>query len=139
MKIRDIMTPDVEVLRPDATLLEAARKMRDLDVGALPVCDGRRLQGMIKEQDPRTARSADVMTPDVAYCFDDQDVSEAAKIMRERQIRRLPIVDRDRSLVGIVSLGDLAVDTGDEKMSGRVLEDVSAPARPRHRGTTPNP
>ena len=100
MLLRDVMTRHVEVIHPDATLREAAQKMKTLDVGPVPVCDGERLQGMLTDRDitirataegrdPNTTRVRDVMTPDMVYCFEDQDVREAARIMEERQIRRL--------------------------------------------------
>jgi CBS domain-containing protein len=141
MQLRDVMTRDVEVIHPDATVEEAAEKMEALNVGPLPVCDGRRLVGMITDRDitvravaagvgPGEARVRDVMTPEVAYAFEDQDVREAERIMQEQQIRRLPILDRDKRLVGIVSLGDLAVDTDDAAGTGETLERISEPARP---------
>ena len=141
MQLRDVMTRDVEVIRPDATVEEAAEKMEALDVGPLPVCDGRRLVGMVTDRDitvravaagvsPDKATVREVMTPDVAYAFEDQDVGEAERIMQDRQIRRLPILDRDKNLVGIVSLGDLAVDTDDARAAGETLERISEPARP---------
>jgi CBS domain-containing protein len=141
MKLRDVMTREVEVVHPEASVTEAAEKMRSLDVGPLPVCDGDRLVGMITDRDvtvrataqgrdPGTVRVREVMTPDVFYCFEDEDVKNAAQIMRDRQVRRLVVLDRDKRLVGIVSLGDLAVDTGDDKLSGRTLEKISEPAEP---------
>jgi CBS domain-containing protein len=140
-KIRDIMTRDPEVVRPDDKLQAAAMKMRELDVGVVPVCDGRKLRGMLTDrdiairavaegQDPRSTTVQDVMTPDITYCMEDDSIEEAARLMKDQQIRRLPIVDNNHDLVGIISLGDLAVDTGDEELSGRVLERVSTPARP---------
>jgi CBS domain-containing protein len=143
MLLREVMTPHVEVIHPDATLTEAARKMKSLDVGPVPVCDGDRLQGMLTDRDitirataegrdPNTTRVREVMTPDVVYCFEDQDVREAADIMEHRQIRRLLILNRDKRLVGIVSLGDLATQTGDEELDSseltETLSGVSAPA-----------
>ena len=141
MQVKEIMTPNVECVNPDATVQEAAARMRDLDVGALPVCDKDRLAGMITDRDitiraiadgrdPAQTSVAEAMTPNVVYCYDDQDVTEIAELMEERQIRRLPIVSRDKQLVGIVSLGDLAVDTGKKKMAGRTLTEISKPARP---------
>jgi CBS domain-containing protein len=130
-------------MRPTASLQEAARKMRDLDVGPLPVCgDNDRLVGMLTDrditvravaegQDPKTARVQDIMTPDITYCFEDQDITEAARLMEEKQIRRLVVLNRDKRLVGIVSLGDLAVKTGDKKVSSEALEQVSQPAGAR--------
>ena len=108
----------------------------------LPVCDGDRLVGVITDRDitvrsvaqghdPKTARVQEVMTPEVIYCFDDEDVKEAAKKMEEKQVRRLPVLNREKRLVGIVSLGDLAVRTGKEKLAGEVLERVSEPGHSR--------
>jgi CBS domain-containing protein len=143
MKLKDIMTSKPECIRPDTTLQEAARKMRDLDVGPLPVCgDDDRLAGMITDRDitvravaegkdPTTTRVREVMTQEIIYGFEDQDVEEAARIMKERQVRRLVVLNRDKRLVGIVSLGDLATETGDREKSGEVLQDVSEPAQPR--------
>jgi CBS domain-containing protein len=139
--IQEIMTRNVEVVRPDAPIREAAEKMRSLDVGSLPVCDGQRLVGMITDRDitiraiadgrdPSQTPVTEAMTPEIVYCYDDQDVKEVAELMEERQIRRLPIISRDKRLVGIVSLGDLAVDTGKKKMAGQTLTEISKPARP---------
>ena len=142
MQVSKVMTRDAECVRPDNTLQEAARKMRDLDVGPMPVCgDNDRLVGMLTDrdiavravadgQDTRTTHVRDVMTPDIIYCYEDQDVGEAARLMKENQVRRLVVLNRDKRLVGIVSLGDLAVDTGDEVLAGSTLEAVSEPAAP---------
>lgn len=141
MKIQDIMTRDPQVIHPEATIGEAAQKMKRLDVGSLPVCNGRRVLGMITDRDittratasgadPRSTRVQDVMSADIVYCYEDQDVREAADVMARHQIRRLPILNRDKDLVGIVSLGDISVDAGSDRMSGDTLEDISRPARP---------
>ena len=143
MRVSDVMTKGVECVRPDDTIARAAERMRDLNVGALPVCgDGDRLVGMVTDRDitvratadacdPARTRVGDAMTPDVVYVFDDQDVQQAANVMEENQVRRLVVLNRDKRLVGIVSLGDLAVKTGDDKLSGDALEQVSEPAEPR--------
>jgi CBS domain-containing protein len=140
------MTLHVEVIHPDATLHEAAEKMKSLDVGPIPVCDGDRLVGMVTDRDitvrataegrdPNTTRVRDVMTPDIIYCFEDQDVEEAARIMGEQQIRRLVVLNRDKRLVGIVSLGDLAVYTDQDDMGAEELSEtlsgVSEPSEPQ--------
>jgi CBS domain-containing protein len=139
MLVKEIMTRDVECIRPDTVLDEAARKMRDLDVGSLPVCgDDDRLAGVVTDRDitvravaagkdPRTTRVREIMTPGVIYCFEDQDVTDAAHLMEEKQIRRLAVLSRKRRLVGIVSLGNLAIDTHDERLAGEALEAVSEP------------
>ena len=141
MKLKDIMTERVEVIAPDTSLYEAARKMRDLDVGALPVCDGERLIGMLTDRDltvravaegrnPKTEPVRDSMTPEIDYCFEDQSAAEAERIMAERQIRRLPVLNRERRLVGIVSLGDLATKTDEARAVGKTLEKVSESSAP---------
>jgi CBS domain-containing protein len=139
MQVRDVMTRGAECISPDATLQEAARKMKSLDVGALPICDNDRLSGMITDRDiairavaegrdSRTTRVRDAMTQGITYCFEDDDVSEAARLMREKQVRHLVVLAHDKRLAGIVSLGDLAVETHDEHLAGKTLEEVSQPA-----------
>ena len=141
MKIKDVMTRSVETVRPDQSLQEAAAKMKALDVGPMPVTEGNRLVGMLTDRDivvrgvadgrdTRTTSVRDAMTSNVICCKEDDDVKDAATTMKEHQIRRLVVVDGQQRVSGIVSLGDIAVDTSNEKMSGRVLEEVSKPSRP---------
>ena len=141
MRVSEVMTQGVECIGPDATLQEAAAKMKSLDVGPLPVCDNDRLVGMVTDRDitvrataegdaPTGVRVRDIMTPEVIYCFEDELVEDAARLMAEKQVRRLVVLNRDKRMVGIVSLGDLAVKTGDEQLAGRALEDISEPNRP---------
>jgi len=141
MQLKEIMTPNPECISPGESLQAAAQRMRELDVGPLPVCDNDRLAGMLTDRDitiravaegkdPRTTTVREVMTPDIVYCFDDQDVNEAASIMRERQLRRMLVLNRNKRLVGIVALGDLAVDTDDRAGVGAVLQDISEPSIP---------
>jgi len=135
------MTQGVECIGPDATLQEAAAKMKSLDVGPLPVCDNDRLVGMVTDRDitvrataegdaPTDVRVRDVMTPEVIYCFEDELVEDAARLMAAKQVRRLVVLNRDKRMVGIVSLGDLAVKTGDEQLAGNALEGISEPNQP---------
>ena len=142
MQVKDVMTRGAECVSPDATLQEAARKMKDLDVGPLPVCDNDRLAGMLTDRDivvravaegrdPRSARVREAMSEGIDYCFEDDDVGQAAGLMRRRQVRRLAVLNRDKRLVGIVSLGDLAVETGGAEVAGKTLERVSQPAGAR--------
>jgi len=143
MRVKEVMTRGVECTRPDASLQEAAAKMKSLDVGLLPVCgDNDRLVGMITDRDitvrsaaegesPTVIRVADVMTPEVLYCFEDATVEDAALLMEQKQVRRLVVLNRDKRLVGIVSLGDLAVETRDENLVGSTLGGVSEPSAPR--------
>lgn len=136
MKIADMMTRDVQVARAEDTLRQTAETMARIDAGSLPVCDGRRLQGIITDRDivvralakgmgPDTT-VAQAMTTDVEYCFEDDDLTEVCDKMATGQIRRIPVVNRDRELVGIVSLGDLARQSPPSK-AGDVLEEVSQP------------
>ena len=140
-QIKDIMTADVEVVSPDTTIREAAQRMRDLDVGSLPVCDGNRLLGMVTDRDitirataqgmdPTTTHAFEAMTQGIVYCFEDQQVEEAAKLMGAKQIRRLPVLNRDKQLVGILSLGDLSVEADKDVMAGQTLEKISEPSTP---------
>ena len=142
MKLKEVMTPGVEVIAPEATLQQAAAKMRRLNIGPLPVCDGDQLVGMLTDRDitvravaegcdPTSTTVREAMTPDIAYCFDDQAIEDAIRTMERYQIRRLPILDRDKRLVGMVSLGDLAVSSGDQRQVGETLKQVSEPAEPR--------
>jgi CBS domain-containing protein len=139
MKVKDVMTPKVECVRPEATVREAAIKMKSHDVGPIPVCEGDRLLGILTDRDivvravaegrdGGTTRVQDIMTRDIVTAGADDDVKDVARLMKQHQVRRIVVVDRDKKLVGIVSMKDLAVDTGDEKMAGEVLEKVSEDA-----------
>lgn len=139
-RIRDIMTPSVDVVSLCATTADVARKMKDLDVGAIPVCDGDNLLGMVTDRDlvlrvmanghnPMEITVGETMTPGLYFCYDDEEVETAAALMSEKQIRRLPILSRTQRLVGIVSLGDLAVDALTTQTSGAVLHNVSDPSQ----------
>lgn len=141
MQVKEIMTRGVEVIHPDNTLEEAAKKMKELDIGPLPVCENDRPVGVLTDrdiavrstaqgEDPTMDRVQDVMTPLVISCFEDEDVAVAARLMKEKQVRRLLVLNRDNRLVGILSLDDLAVRTGDEVVSGNTLEGVAWPAVP---------
>jgi CBS domain-containing protein len=136
------MTSDVEIIKPDATVQEAARRMRDLNVGSLPVCDGNRVLGIISDRDitlrvtaegtnPGNVKVRDVMSPNIVYCYEDQDVDEAGEVMGYNQIRRLPILNREKKLVGIISLGDISTDANNDRLSGKTLKDISVPSSPR--------
>jgi CBS domain-containing protein len=139
MNASNVMTERVQCIPPTASLQEAAASMKSLDVGALPVCDNDRLIGMITDrdiavrsaavgQDPKLNAVRDAMTPHVIYCFDDQDISEVGQLMRDRQIRRIPVLNRQKRLVGMVSLGDLAIEIEDVHVSAQALKGISEPA-----------
>ncbi|MGE5599936.1 MAG: CBS domain-containing protein [Pseudomonadota bacterium] len=136
MKVSEVMTKDIETVRPDQQARDAARFMLQADAGSIPVTDGERLVGMITDRDiavrgvalgygPETLVS-ELMTSGVVSAHADEPVEEAARKMGEAQVRRLPVIDDQERLVGIVSLGDLARET-DEDTAGQALEGVSAP------------
>jgi len=139
MKIADVMTRHVRVIAPDRSIRDAARLMDEMNVGSLPVCDGRRLKGIITDRDitirataaglvPDDTRVQDVMSDNIWWCFDDDDVDHIVELMSDHQIRRLPVVDHDKHLVGIVALGDLATDAEDS--ASRALHRISTPSEP---------
>jgi len=124
MKIHEIMSRDVSLVSPDTPIREAARRMRDENIGALPVGDDDRLTGMITDRDivvrgvaggelNKDSTVGGIMSGELLYCFDDDDVDRAAGVMAEHQVRRLPIVNRDKRLVGIVALADIGRSDGE--------------------------
>jgi len=134
--VREIMTGDVQLLSPQDSIQDAAQRMRDGDFGSLPVAQGDRLVGYVTDRDivvraladcrASDARVEDVMTDRILYCFDDENVNDAAANMAENQVRRLPVLNREKRLVGIVALGDIAVKASD-KPAEDALEGVSRP------------
>jgi CBS domain-containing protein len=139
MQLKEIMTPEVERMQKDLTVQEVAQKMKTLDVGLIPVYNDDRLVGMITDRDITIRAVAEgrdpsktpvnaVMTPEVVYCYEDQTIDDAAKVMEEQQIRRLIILNRDKRLVGIVSLGDLATHRGSKRAASEALEKISQAA-----------
>ncbi len=136
MKVRKAMHKGVVWVSPDTPVSELARKMRDNDIGAIPVGENDRLIGMVTDRDivcrgladgkdvsKLTAR--DVMTPGIIYCEDDEDIEDALERMEKKKIRRLPVIDQDRRMVGILSLGDIS-HAVPEELSAQVLKAVSA-------------
>ncbi len=145
MKVRDLMTRDVYVARPNQTIRDVAGMMGNIDAGVLPVGDDERLLGMITDRDiairavgmgkgPQTLVQ-DIMSPEVKYCYEDEDTEHVAQNMGDQQIRRLPVVNRDKRLVGILSLGDLAIVEGAQP-AGEALAEISEPGG-RHSQTSP--
>ena len=136
MKIRDVMSRDAKLTSPDDTLRHAAQLMKECDCGVLPVSDGDRLVGMITDRDIAVRGVAkgygpdtpvrDLMTNDIVCARIDEDVEEVANKMSEAQVRRLPVVDEQERLCGIVSLGDLARDA-DPDTAEQALEGVAQP------------
>lgn len=138
--LEQVMTRDVETVNPEDTLQEAAEKMRALNVGPLPVTDGDKLVGIITDRDivvravalghdPSSSRVSDIMSDEVQSCPIDTSIENAAKMMKDKQIRRLLVVDNNQKLVGIVSLGDLSQEVSG-RVSGETLEAISEPSAP---------
>ena len=143
-QLREVMTRNVKTIPPTAVVHEAANLMKTLDVGAIPVCNGQQLEGMVTDRDivlrvvaenrdPKTTKVQEAMTPKTVYGYEDQDIEEAARMMQEAQIRRLPIINREKQLVGIVSLGDLAVKPDAPDIGGKTLKEVSKSEQPPSR------
>lgn len=137
MKISEAMTRDVRLANPDQTIRDAAMMMAEIDSGILPVAEHDHLVGIITDRDiairavaegmgPDT-KIRDVMSREVMYCFEDEDVDDVAHNMGEIQVRRLPVVNRDKRLVGIISLGDLAVSIVSARNAGEALCGISQP------------
>jgi CBS domain-containing protein len=144
MQISEIMTREVETIPPDASLQQAAAAMEALGVGSLPVCDGDRLVGAITDRDivvrgvaaglsPIDTQVKDCMTEDIAYAFCDEAADEVLERMKTLQIRRLAVLDRDKCLTGIVSLGDIATEPRAAALGsvGAAVAEISEPSRPR--------
>lgn len=134
MRVSECMTRNVRIANPNETIRDAARIMAEIDAGALPVGEKDHLVGMITDRDIAVrgvalgkgpdAKVREVMTADVKYCFEDQDVDEVVRNMGDIQVRRLPVVSRDKRLVGIVALGDVAIHT---REAGKALGGISRP------------
>ena len=137
MKVKDVMTGSVEFIQPNDTLKMAAQKMKERDIGFLPVYEGDELIGVLTDRDLAVRALASDMNPDaivgrelvtspVVYCYEDQDVEEAARLMRDNQIRRLVVLNRNTNQpAGVVSLGDLSRNVK-EKTAGQTLERISS-------------
>lgn len=141
MQIKDIMTSNAVTIDSNASVVEAARKMKSLEIGALPVRQGEELVGMITDRDITVrcvaekkdiskTQVGDIMTPEVFYCQENDDIQDAARTMEEKCIHRLLVLDKDYEPVGFVSLADLAVKGHDEHLIYEVVERISEPACP---------
>ncbi len=134
MRVAEAMTRDVRIANPDQSIYDAACLMAECDAGAIPVGENDRLVGMITDRDIAVRAVAagkgpntpvrEVMTKEVKYCFDDEDLEHVAKNMADIRVRRLPVVNRDKRLVGIVSLGDIALSEG-KQVAGEAVSGVS--------------
>lgn len=137
-KLKDLMSRDVKVIGPEMSIGEAAMQMREGDFGMLPVGEDDRMIGTISDRDiairavaegkDSETKVRDVMSDGIAWAYEDDSVDKAVKIMSERQVRRLPVVDRDKRLVGIVALGDFAVDATQIRPAAEALSEISKPA-----------
>jgi CBS domain-containing protein len=137
MKVSEAMTRDVRLARPDQSIRDAALMMAELDIGALPVQENDRLCGMITDRDIAVRAVAQgrgpdtpirqVMSPEVKYCFEDQSIEEVTRNMGDIRVRRLPVVNRDKRLVGILSLADIASDASSLDEAGEALSGISRP------------
>jgi len=141
MRIAELMTTNVQAVTPDTDLVTVAKHMKQLDVGVIPVVEGQQLVGLITDRDiviraiaagaqAQQAQVREYMSPSPTTLSPSDSVQEAAEIMAREQIRRLPVVDGGK-LVGIVSIGDVAVDARKDKLTGDALEQISEPSRPR--------
>lgn len=138
MQINEIMSRDVQILEPNTSIRDCARAMRDQDIGALPVGENDRLLGMVTDRDIVTRCVADgkldnstvrdAMSDQVLYCYDDDDIENVARNMSEQQVRRLPVVNHDKRLVGIVSLADIARNSQSRSPGGEALKGISQPS-----------
>jgi CBS domain-containing protein len=136
MQVKEVMTREVCVISPDDTIERAAQLMGQIDAGILPVRENDRLVGMITDRDIAVrgvaegcgpdARVRDVMSQEVKYCFDDADADDVLENMAEIQVRRMPVVNHDKRLVGIVSITDIAKE--EEREAGEALRDITRPS-----------
>ncbi|RSL29588.1 CBS domain-containing protein [Salibacterium salarium] len=139
--IQDVMTTNVETCKPDDTVYEAAKKMKEYHIGSIPVTQEDNLMGMITDRDivlrciaekkPETTKISDVMSSSIITAEPDMDVHEAARMMAEKQIRRLPIVE-NQQLAGIAALGDLAVEEGTDEEASFALNEISEKPEVHH-------
>ncbi len=139
MLVRDVMTKNLELVLPDSSLQTAARKMKELDIGVLPVGTHRHVEGLLTDRDitvravaegvdPKVATVQEIMTHKVICCQEDESIDEAAHRMEAHQIRRLLVQNRDHDPVGIISFADIARVTHDRQLEGELLERISEPA-----------
>lgn len=139
MQVQEIMSRDVVLASPDDTVQSAAKKMAEIDAGALPVGEQDRLVGMVTDRDivvravakgsgPKQCKVRDVMSSDIKYCYEDESVEDVARNMSSLQIKRLPVLNREKRLVGIIALGDLATEPGATDKAKSALSGISRPS-----------
>jgi len=139
MKISEIMSRNVECIESDTSIKDAAEKMRVLDIGFLPVCEAGHVIGTLTDRDitirhvadgqnPYRVKARDILTPNVLYCFEDQDLEEVGRYMQAHEVRRVLIFDLTEQLVGIVSLGDISKAVGEQHLAGETLKEIAEAA-----------
>lgn len=139
MQVQEVMCKNVKVIQPDATLEEAAKLMQELECGYLPIGENDRLQGAVTDRDiviraiaegkdPSSATVKEVMTGKIEFCFEEDNIEDAARQMKEKQIRRLVVLNKDKRLIGVLSIGDIARECGDKHMTGDIETGVAKAA-----------
>lgn len=142
MQVKQIMSRRVEQVQTDTPLIEAAQRMKTHDIGALPVCKGGSLVGIVTDRDitvratakgcdPQQTPCGEIMTPKLVCCFEDQELAVAARMIQDNKIRRLPVINRERRLVGIVSIGDIALGGDDGILVYASMQKISTPDAPK--------
>jgi CBS domain-containing protein len=145
MRVSEAMSRDVRIANVDETIQDAAQIMAEIDAGVVPVGGNDRLLGMLTDRDiavravakgmgPET-KVGEIMSTEVRYCFEDEDVDAVIKNMGELRVRRLPVLNRDKRLVGMISLGDIAADGGKDGKTGKALGKISKPGGPHSQAT----
>jgi CBS domain-containing protein len=136
MQVKDIMTRDVQIVSPETSVFDAARKMRSFDIGCLPVCKDRRCVGIFTDRDIviravaegrnlQTTLSGDIMSTNIVHCSEDDDISTVIKLMEDKQLRRILVLDENKCPMGICSVGDVALDSGDLQLAGEIMHEVA--------------
>ena len=139
MKVQEIMSQNVECIEPETLIAKAAEKMRERDIGFLPICESDRLIGTVTDRDitirsvaegrdPRLAPVREIMTQSVFYSYDDDDVERVGKYMQERDVHRMLILNRQKRLVGVITIGDIAKASGAKELAGETLGDIAEAA-----------
>jgi CBS domain-containing protein len=136
MIAKDIMTSNVDIIYPNTSITEAAKLMAKNDYGFLPVCDGKKLRGVITDRDivvkviaenksPGESKAEEVMTDKVIYCYENDELEEISKLMKQEQIRRLVVLDNDKKLAGVISIGDIVTKNDEQEVNSDLIKDIS--------------
>jgi CBS domain-containing protein len=139
MKVQEIMSRDVECIDPEMPIAKAADRMRDRDIGFLPICENDQLVGTVTDRDitirsvaqgrdPRLAPVREIMTQQAFYCYEDDDIEKVGRYMQEKEVRRMLILNRQKRLIGVISIGDLAKTSGEKQLAGETLGHIAEAA-----------